>query len=144
MTTGDALLGRVLGERYRLIGKLGEGGFASVYEAEHVSLERRFAVKVLRVDLGRDDTFARRFEREARLTSALDHPHIVPVTDFGRDPQVGLLERGRPPFPHPSRRSAPSARRFPRGEANRRSFRLYARARPGAPRREVSERLPGQ
>ena len=89
MPENDPFLGLVLHERYRLIRRLGAGGFGAVYQAEHVVLKRPFAVKVLKRDLERDPQFSKRFEREARLTASLEHAHIVQVTDFGHDDRVG-------------------------------------------------------
>jgi serine/threonine-protein kinase len=68
---------------------LGKGGFGAVYEAEHVSLDRRFAVKILQRHLDADPSFVQRFQREARLTSRLEHAHVIQVTDFGHDERLG-------------------------------------------------------
>lgn len=78
----ENLAGRVLAERYalrRLIGVGGMGG--SVWQAWQLSTQRAVAVKVLPP---RDEEAARRFEREARIVSSLNHPHITTVHDYGR------------------------------------------------------------
>jgi serine/threonine protein kinase len=75
--------GTVLGDSYRLTRKLAEGGMAAVYEAVHLRLERRCAVKVLSRELAANTEALARFHREAQITSQLAHPHIVQVTDFG-------------------------------------------------------------
>jgi serine/threonine protein kinase len=77
------LSGEVLGGRYRLLRPLGHGGMATIYEAEHVEIGKRIALKVL-TDARCSDT-ARRFLMEARAASQLRHEHIIDVTDFGRD-----------------------------------------------------------
>lgn len=68
--------------RYRIIGPLGEGGVGAVYEAEHINLGLRVALKVLH-DQGSDPDMRGRFEREAKGLALLSHPRIVGVTDFG-------------------------------------------------------------
>ena len=77
------LSGQVLGGRYRLIRPLGQGGMATIYEAEHVEIGKRIALKVL--SQARCSTTVRRFLMEARAASQLRHEHIIDVTDFGRD-----------------------------------------------------------
>jgi eukaryotic-like serine/threonine-protein kinase len=89
MGAPDRYVGHILGERYRLSQRVGVGGFGSVYLAEHVSLKRRFAIKVLSRQLDMDERFLKRFEREAQLTASLEHPNIVQVTDFGQDERLG-------------------------------------------------------
>ena len=74
--------GVVLRETYRLEKMLGEGGMGTVYEASHLRLRRRFAVKVLSPRLARQQDQLERFRREAEITSELGHPNIVEVTDF--------------------------------------------------------------
>ncbi len=64
---------------------LGIGGMAVVYRAEQLSLDREVAVKVLSLDLGRDEEFAERFRREGMHVSRLDHPNIIPIYDAGSD-----------------------------------------------------------
>ncbi|MFY1824493.1 serine/threonine protein kinase [Myxococcus fulvus] len=83
---GGPLLPMVLEGRYRLLSQLGEGGMGVVYLAEHMGLGKRVAVKVLRGELSRDDTFRQRFEQEAVAASQIGHEHIVDVTDLGRAP----------------------------------------------------------
>ncbi|GAB5543897.1 MAG: hypothetical protein SangKO_036570 [Sandaracinaceae bacterium] len=75
----------MLAGRYRVLRPLGEGGMGSVFEGEHVELDRPVAIKLLRRELVRDDRSRARFEREARLAAKLQHPHLVQVTDFGVD-----------------------------------------------------------
>ena len=68
---------------YRLIGRLGVGGMATVYLASQESLSRLVAIKVLASDHSGDE-LVRRFENEARTIARLDHPHIVQIHDVGR------------------------------------------------------------
>ncbi len=75
----------LLSERYRIIRSIGEGGMADVYLAEDMILERQVALKVLRGDLSEDDTFIRRFKREALAATSLNHPNIVQIYDIGED-----------------------------------------------------------
>ena len=77
--------GYLLGERYRIIDTLGEGGMANVYLAEDIILQRKVAVKILRLDLQDEPQTQARFQREALATSELSHPNIVSVLDVGTD-----------------------------------------------------------
>jgi serine/threonine protein kinase len=67
---------------YRIIQQIGQGGMATVYKARHERLERFVAVKVMHQAFAEDPTFHARFEREAKIIAALEHPNIVPVHDF--------------------------------------------------------------
>src|SRR5204862_4243506 len=69
--------------RYRIEGTLGKGGLGAVYRAEQLPLGRKVAIKVLHDDVAQHLELRRRFEREARTLSALSHPHIVGIGDFG-------------------------------------------------------------
>jgi serine/threonine-protein kinase len=90
-TPSDPLVGALIGERYRLLGRIGEGGMGAVYRAEHVLMKKVVALKLLHTELGNVDDAARRFEREAQSASRLNHPNIIAVTDFGRTPKGGLF-----------------------------------------------------
>ncbi|MBP2056933.1 serine/threonine-protein kinase [Lactobacillus colini] len=77
--------GYLLGGRYKIISVLGEGGMANVYLAEDIILQRKVAVKVLRLDLQKDPQTIQRFQREAQSTSDLSHPNIVSILDVGSE-----------------------------------------------------------
>jgi len=76
-------LRHVTGSRYKVLKRLGGGGMASVYIAEHAHLERPVVLKVLHGHLAKDPEMLERFRREARAASLLVHPHIVPIFDAG-------------------------------------------------------------
>jgi beta-lactam-binding protein with PASTA domain/tRNA A-37 threonylcarbamoyl transferase component Bud32 len=76
---------RLLGGRYELDGVVGRGGMAEVYRARDIRLDRVVAVKTLREDLARDQTFQARFRREAQSAASLNHPSVVAVYDTGED-----------------------------------------------------------
>ena len=78
-------IGRVLGDRYRLVTALGTGASAHVYLADDVSLHRRVAIKVLHPALAGDANFLKRFRAEARAVAALNHPNILQVFDWGEE-----------------------------------------------------------
>jgi serine/threonine-protein kinase len=80
----DPLVGSQLGDTYRILRKIGEGGMAAVYEAQHARIDRRFAIKVLHMKVARVPESLARFDREARIGSQLGHDHIVQVFDFNR------------------------------------------------------------
>ena len=85
-----ALVGQTLGQ-YRLVERIGRGGMATVYKAYQPSLDRYVAVKVLPTYLARDPDFAARFRREARAIARLNHPHILPVHDFGQEGELSYI-----------------------------------------------------
>ncbi len=76
-------IGTTIDDRYAVKAILGEGGMGAVYEAEHLGLQRRVAIKVLLAQRLTDESMHQRFEREARTLAAVSHPNIVDVTDFG-------------------------------------------------------------
>ena len=96
--TGRAILpsrpalapGELLEGKYQITRELGRGAMGIVYEALHMALGRRVAVKTLIEGSGGDTELGARFEREARAASAIGHPHIIDVFDLGRT-KDGLL-----------------------------------------------------
>lgn len=86
----DPLVGITLADRYVIETCAGEGGMGRVYRARHRHLDSLLAVKVLYGDLAADTTMRRRFTREAKAASRLDHPNLVSVIDFGTT-DLGLL-----------------------------------------------------
>lgn len=81
----DPLIGRQI-EKYRVVRKIGEGGMGFVYEAEHVHIGKKVALKVLREDYTKKEDVIARFQQEARSASIIGHPNIIDVTDFGYTP----------------------------------------------------------
>ena len=84
------LIGRTLGQ-YRIIEQLGKGGMATVFKAFQPSLERYVAIKVLPPYFAHEDGFSQRFVREAKAIAKLDHPHILPIYDFGQDGDISYI-----------------------------------------------------
>jgi serine/threonine protein kinase len=74
----------VIGDRYQLQDPIGRGGMATIYRARDVRMDRVVAVKVLREVYSTDPKFVRRFQVEAKAASALQHPNIVQVYDYGQ------------------------------------------------------------
>lgn len=68
---------------YRIIRQLGRGGMGEVYEAEHLELKARFALKLIRPELTASAERIRQFREEARTMCRLKHPNVLPVDDFG-------------------------------------------------------------
>ena len=81
-TTTDPHLGRVVAG-YRIEELIGRGGMGLVYRAEHLNLKRGAAIKLIAPDLAEAAGFRERFNREARIAAALQHPNIVTVYDAG-------------------------------------------------------------
>src|SRR3974390_1820763 len=84
-------IGRVLGDRYRLVTPLGTGASSHVSLAEAVGLHRRVAIKVLHPALAGDRAFLKRFQAEAQAVAALNHPNILQVYDWGEQDGVPYL-----------------------------------------------------
>jgi serine/threonine protein kinase len=82
--------GQMLGP-YRIIGKVGQGGMATVYKAYQPSMDRNVAIKVLPTQLADSKEFAARFQQEARIIARLEHPHILPVFDYGESDGVSYF-----------------------------------------------------
>jgi serine/threonine protein kinase len=82
--SGDPMLGTTIGDRYLLIERIGQGASGTIYQAEHITLRRKVAVKVLHHELSRDDLAIERFRREATTVGQIENDHIVEIFDFGR------------------------------------------------------------
>jgi WD40 repeat protein/serine/threonine protein kinase/DNA-binding XRE family transcriptional regulator len=106
-------VGELASRNYQLAEQIGAGSFGVVYRALQLRLDRAVAIKVISPQYADHPDFIRRFEAEARLVARLEHPHIVPLYDYWREPGVAylvmryvrggsllsLLEQGPPPLP---------------------------------------------
>jgi serine/threonine protein kinase len=88
--TADPLISQLVADRYQVLRKLGEGGMGSVYLAEHVVIEKKFALKVLAPELARRSDLVARFLQEARSASRIGHENVIDIMDFGQSPD-GLV-----------------------------------------------------
>lgn len=79
------IIGKVLGGRYKIVEKIGEGGMAVVYKAKCSLLNRYVAVKILRREFINDEEFIEKFKREAQAAASLSHANIVNVYDVGME-----------------------------------------------------------
>ena len=86
----NALVGASLG-RYQILALLGRGGMGEVYKAKDTTLRRDVAIKVLPSDYSIDRDRLRRFEQEARAASALNHPNIITIHEFGQEDGVHFI-----------------------------------------------------
>ncbi len=84
MSTSPDLSGKMLGQ-YELRQRIGVGGMAAVYRAHQPRLRRDIAIKILPEALANEPGYLQRFEREAETAASLEHPHIVPVYDYGTE-----------------------------------------------------------
>lgn len=85
------MIGRVIGGRYEILQRLGAGGMATVYLANHRLLERKVAVKILNPEYASDEEFVRRFRREAQAAASLSHPNIVSIYDVGHEGDIHYI-----------------------------------------------------
>lgn len=92
---------------YELRDKIGEGPTGHVYRAFQPAVGREVAIKVIRPELANEPEFIRRFEAEAQLIASLEHPQIVPVFDYWREPDSAFLVTRR--FEHGSLQDALAA-----------------------------------
>jgi len=81
----------ILGNRYEIIKKIGEGGMARVYKAKDNLLNRSVAIKVLKSELNNDLDFVNKFDKEAKAAASLSHPNIVNVYDVGEDEEIKYI-----------------------------------------------------
>ena len=76
---------------YRLLEQIGEGAFGVVYRAIQPQVGREVAIKAVHPELANHPDFVRRFEHEAQIVARLEHPHIVPLYDYWREPDAAYL-----------------------------------------------------
>lgn len=88
--SSSSLTGRTLG-KYHLLELIGKGGMATVYKGLQPDVDRYVAIKVLPPHLGQDATYGERFKQEARTIARLQHPHIMPLYDYGTEGDILYL-----------------------------------------------------
>jgi serine/threonine protein kinase/ABC-type glycerol-3-phosphate transport system substrate-binding protein len=76
---------------YRLLEQVGEGAFGVVYRAIQPQVGREVAIKAVHPELANHPDFVRRFDREAQIVARLEHPHVVPLYDYWREPDAAFL-----------------------------------------------------
>ncbi|MCU0722737.1 MAG: protein kinase, partial [Planctomycetes bacterium] len=81
----DSKVGSVIGGKYKVRSKLGEGGMGSVFLVRHTDLQQDFALKVLNPAIAANEAFRERFLREAKAATAFTHKHAIQIRDFGQD-----------------------------------------------------------
>jgi branched-chain amino acid transport system substrate-binding protein len=86
----SAMIGSSVGP-YRILERLGRGGMAVVYKAYQPGLDRYVALKILPAHLADEPGFGERFKREARAVAKLEHPHILPVYDYGQEGDLSYI-----------------------------------------------------
>jgi serine/threonine protein kinase len=79
-----SLVGQILDGRYRILKLIGEGGMGEVYAAEHVHIEKKFAIKLLKSEIVSNAEAVTRFRQEARSSSTIGHRNIIAIDDFGQ------------------------------------------------------------
>lgn len=84
-------MSKLLAGRYELVDKIGEGGMAVVYKAKDRLLNRFVAIKILRPEFTKDETFVESFKRESQAAAGLQHPNIVAVYDVGRSGSINYI-----------------------------------------------------
>jgi serine/threonine protein kinase len=77
---------QIIDGRYRIVAKLGEGGMGEVYAAEHIHIDKRVAIKLLRREILTHPEAVTRFRQEARSASSIGHENIIAIEDFGQLP----------------------------------------------------------
>ncbi len=82
----DSLIGFVFADKYRIVRQIGRGGMGVVYEAEHMQLAKRVAIKLMLEKYADDAEAIARFQREALAASRIGNPHIIDVSDIGTAP----------------------------------------------------------
>ncbi len=85
------LRGPLIGDRYRVVERVGQGGMGKVYKVTHAQLGKTFALKIISGNFSEESKARDLFYREARLASSLSHPNIASVVDFGEDPHHGAF-----------------------------------------------------
>ncbi|HEY1587199.1 MAG TPA: protein kinase, partial [Polyangia bacterium] len=80
------LVGQILADRYRVVRLIGEGGMGQVYEAQHVNINKRFALKLLRPEIVSNGEAVARFRQEAWSASSIGHENIIEIEDFATLP----------------------------------------------------------
>lgn len=93
LAVNTAVSQQIIGGRYRVIARIGQGGMGKVYKVQHTHLARTFALKIISDGAATSDSKEARelFYREARFASAMQHPHVASVVDFGEDEHVGMF-----------------------------------------------------
>ena len=91
MGVGGTVLGKVLGNRYEILEKIGDGGMAFVYKARCRLLNRIVALKVLRSEFVEDEEFLEKFKNEAQSAASLTQQNIVNIYDVGQDEGVHYI-----------------------------------------------------
>ena len=86
LTPQAPMIGQLIGDRYRIIKKIGEGGMGEVYVAEHIHIEKKVALKLLRPEVLSNAEAVARFRQEARSASSIGHDNIISIDDFGTLP----------------------------------------------------------
>ncbi len=81
----------LIGGRYQIVQRIGQGGMGKVYKVTHTHLSRTFALKIISNQVAETDEARELFYREARFASAMSHPSITSVVDFGEDEKVGMF-----------------------------------------------------
>ena len=85
------MVDRMLGNRYKLLTKLGGGGMAEVYKGLDTLLDRQVTIKILREQYASDEDFVKKFRREAQAVARLSHPNIVSIYDVGIEKEIQYL-----------------------------------------------------
>lgn len=84
------LIGKTVGQ-YQIVEQIGAGGMATIFKAYQPSIDRYVAIKILPRQLAEDENFVKRFAHEAKAIAALEHPHILPVHDFGTEGKLNYM-----------------------------------------------------